>query len=325
MKPICLFLYSLAILGSQALAQDASPRTINDQQIKSKFEKLLGELKDDEKTPDPKSIQKQLKQRKHYHVELPRTQSLLASSGTTDVYQKRLDSVLCFGYIYKCDHCNLWHGNIAGGFVITDDGVAVTNYHVMDAANAGAFGAMTVDGKMHYVEEVLAASKADDLAIVKLSGSGFTPAPLMIDAPTGSKVIAISHPQGRFYTLSEGIISRYYRVGKGKGVQRVAITADFAKGSSGSAVFSATGDVIGVVASTNSIYYKKNADGVDQNLQMVVKSCIPTRSIMNLLSKKPAAEKRVAAKVEKPKSEKVEAAPETTATESVEDETSSEN
>ncbi len=66
-----------------------------------------------------------------------------------DVYDKRKASVLCFGNIYKCDNCNNWHGNLAGGFVITADGVAVTNYHVMENAKAGAFGAITYDGKVH--------------------------------------------------------------------------------------------------------------------------------------------------------------------------------
>ena len=44
-----------------------------------------------------------------------------------------------------------------------------------------------------------------------------------------------------------------------------------------------TGSVIGVVASTNSIYYNKT-EGIQRNLQMVVKSCIPTSSILALLN-----------------------------------------
>ncbi len=137
------------------------------------------------------------------------------------------------------------------------------------------------------VEEVLAASKRDDLAIVKLSGGDFTPAPIAEMARVGSNVIAISHPEGRFYTVSEGIVSRYYKQStrKGDGPARVAITADFAKGSSGCPVFNADGLVIAVVASTNSIYYSRDDEGHESSLQMVVKSCIPSSAILRLLTK----------------------------------------
>ena len=134
---------------------------------------------------------------------------------------------------------------------------------------------------------MLAASKRDDLAIVRLAGEGFVPAPITEAEPVGAKVIAISHPDGRFYTLSEGIISRYYKEnGRGRqtGAERLAITADFAKGSSGCPVFSESGAIIGVIASTNSIYYSKDKDGSDANLQMVIKSCIPSSAILKLLS-----------------------------------------
>ncbi|MFT4550277.1 MAG: serine protease Do [Verrucomicrobiales bacterium] len=310
MKPHLSFLILVAVLfGKAAIAQDANPKAVDDRQIKATFEKQLGRLKDEGKTPDPADLRKQMEKRKHHALELPRAQPLNASRGTAGVYQQRRDSVLCFGNIYKCDSCNKWHGNIAGGFVISEDGVAVTNYHVMEAAKAGAFGAMTTDGKVYQVEEILAASKADDLAIVKLAGNGFKPAPLVADTPVGSKVIAITHPQGRFYSVSEGIISRYYRQSerKGSGPERVAITADFAKGSSGSPVFSENGDVIGVVASTNSIYYDREKDGSQKNLQMVIKSCIPTRAILNLLSEakkeKPTEKEEAPEKKAEPKSE----------------------
>lgn len=284
-RPMTHLLLISALLLPQARAKDAAP-VIDDRQIRAQFESSLGKVKDAGETPDPQELQQQLKERGHHALELAPPAADAATMPTSAVYAARKESVLCFGNIYKCNKCNHWHGNIAGGFVISADGVAVTNYHVMENAEAGAFGAMTADGKLHVVKEVLAASKRDDLAIVQLDGDGFSPAPLSDSEPVGAKVIAISHPEGRFYTVSEGIISRYYKQverSNGPGADRVSITADFAKGSSGCPVFSASGAVVGVVSSTNSIYYDRTKDGDESNLQMVIKSCIPSSAILKLL------------------------------------------
>ena len=256
---------------------------INDLKIRSTFEKHLGKLRDDGKLIEANTLTTQLKAENHIQLRLPKTEETLPTPSS--VYQKNKKGILCFGNIYKCDRCDNWHGNIAGGFIISKEGLAVTNYHVMENSKASAFGGMTIDGKMYPVTKVLASSKRDDLAIVQLEGEDFHPLTIANGGDVGSGVTVISHPEGRFYTVSKGIISRYYtlRSGKEKGSHRMAITADFAKGSSGSAVFNDNGEVVGVVASTNSIYYNKK-DGIERNLQMVIKSCIPSGSILRLLN-----------------------------------------
>ena len=277
-------LLSLIALFPASLFADGFDEPVNDRAIKANFEKQLGALRDAEKVPDCADLAKQLKEQKHFPHELPPVVTP-AELDTASVYDACKDGVLCFGNIYKCDKCSNWHGNIAGGFVISEDGLAVTNYHVMENDKAGAFGAMTIDGKLFPVKEIVASSKADDLAIVRLEGEDFKPLTIAEGDSVGADVTVISHPQGRFYTVSEGIIARYFKAPtkkRGEVASRMAITADYAKGSSGSPVFNDDGAVIGVVASTNSIYYSKK-DGVDQNLQMVIKSCIPSGSILKLL------------------------------------------
>jgi serine protease Do len=302
MKPqLPLILISLFCANPLIHAQDAALKVISDSQIKIQFEKKLGALKDDNKTPPPEEILNQLKERTHHERELPpfaplrrNANQISPASTTADVYDQRSQSVLCFGHIYKCDKCDKWHSSIAGGFIITEDGIAVTSYHVVNMPKAGAFGAMTINGEVYAVQQVLAASKRDDIAIVKLAGQGFTPTPIKTNTGVGSKVITISHPEGRFYSVTEGIISRYYRrtTRRDGELERMAITADFAKGSSGSPVFSADGSVAGVIASTKSIYYREE-DGEQENLQMVIKTCIPGSAILKLLSPEKHAEEQI--------------------------------
>jgi hypothetical protein len=65
----------------------------------------------------------------------------------------------------------------------------------------------------------------------------------------------------------------------------MSITADFAKGSSGGPVFDEAGNVAGMVASTESVYYDTK-NGVRDNLQMVFKNCAPARSLLDLITVK---------------------------------------
>ncbi len=278
-----LLTLTLLTLTPGVLFADGFQSPINDLEIKANFEKRLGALRDQGKLPAPAELATQLKKQKQLSVKLPPTAA--NSSKTSSIYQQNKKGILCFGNIYKCDRCDKWHSNIAGGFIISKEGLAVTNYHVMENKKAGGFGAMTMDGKIYPVIKVVASSKRNDLAIVQLMGRDFHPLPIAEGDTVGSDVTVISHPEGRFYTVSKGIISRYYtlRGGNERGSPRMAITADFAKGSSGSPVFNQSGDVIGVVASTNSIYYNKS-EGVERNLQMVIKSCIPSGSILKLLT-----------------------------------------
>lgn len=199
------------------------------------------------------------------------------------IYAQNKPGVLVMAGIFKCDKCAHWHAGCASGFVLTDSGVAVTNYHVLNAPKNETLVAATDDGRVLPVQSVLAASEADDIAIVQLAGDHLQPLPLSADAPVGSKVCAISHPDGQYYTLTEGIISRYcMRSVKSTEVPQMAITADFARGSSGGPIFDDCGNAVGMVASTVSIYYT-NDNGKKENLQMVLKHCVPAASVLHLI------------------------------------------
>ena len=102
-------------------------------------------------------------------------------------------------------------------------------------------------------------------------------------APVGSAVSVISHPDGRFFCYTAGVVSRYMKIqAAGQTADAMAITADYARGSSGAPVLNSQGQVVAVVSSTESIYYTQ--EGQRQlNLQMVFRTCIPASSLLRML------------------------------------------
>ncbi len=201
----------------------------------------------------------------------------------SQIYSQNKSSVVVMAGIYKCDKCNNWHSACATGWIISESGAAVTNYHVVNAPGRETLVAATADGVVMPVQSVLAASEEDDVAIVQLGGDHLTPLALVPDAPVGSKICAISHPDAQFFTLTDGIISRYRtHTVKNTEVQQMAITAEFARGSSGGPIFDESGNVAGMVASTIGIYYTVE-NGKKDNLQMVLKHCVPAASILKMI------------------------------------------
>ena len=117
--------------------------------------------------------------------------------------------------------------------------------------------------------------------------SGMTPLPLGEAAEVGDKVRVISHPERRFFMQTSGGVARYHlreaRKG-GKASEWMSITADYAKGSSGGPVLSTRGAVVGMVSSTQSIYYgAPGGSDAKGPLQMVIKNCVPCKALRDLL------------------------------------------
>ena len=161
--------------------------------------------------------------------ELPPVNAL--SGGSTDLFTHARESVVVVSALYHCRKCVQLHATTASGFVIAREGIVVTNYHVVDDASVKTLVVMTPDRRVLPVEEVLAASLADDLAILKVAADDLVPLPLAASsaaAPVGSSVMVISHPDGQFYCCTAGIVSRYFKTrSDGEVVDAVAITAEY--------------------------------------------------------------------------------------------------
>ncbi len=253
----------------------------DDQRLEDRLRRQAEEMFEAKKTVPMATLVKQLDRRECRLTLAPAPAQRVTAA---ELYERARGSVLVMGRLYVCDKCKKRHVTTASGFVISESGACVTNYHVVNEATSLALVAMTADGRVLPVREVLAANKAEDVAILQLDGGGVRPLALGADPPVGSPVRVISHPDRRFYTLTEGIVSRRLTERRdGKDVPMMSITADFARGSSGAPVLDERGAVVGLATRTSSIYYDADKEGHKENLQMVIKNCVPARHVLALI------------------------------------------
>ncbi len=198
--------------------------------------------------------------------------------GSAKIYTQRKPGTLLVGHLWKCDDCANWHFGPATGFVLAK-GIAVTNYHVVDQQDKSTMVVASSKGDVYPVTEVLAANRKDDVAVLRFTGGDdLPPIPLAREVRIGTTIHVLSHPQGRLYLLTKGIVAGYYK----ENATRMLVTADYAQGSSGGPVLDGRGNIAGIVSATNSIYAE--AEGGDgRDLQMVEKLCIPVSRIRALI------------------------------------------
>jgi len=136
------------------------------------------------------------------------------------------------------------HGLEQGsGFVVSNDGTVLTNYHVIRGASRATakFG----DGTESEVAGVVAFDQNHDVAVLKLASppKAFLHMGDSDSLKVGQKVIAIGSPLGFQNTVSEGIVS-----GLRNGI--IQMSNPISPGSSGGAVFDRYGNVVGISVAT---------------------------------------------------------------------------
>ena len=141
------------------------------------------------------------------------------------------------------------------GFVVSDDGLIVTNAHVVD--QYPSVSVRLVNGQLHS-GRVLGRDETLDLAVIKVdSRQAWQPMTLgeAADIDVGDEVIALGFPLGdelgRDYTVTTGIVSSLRTYGS---VERIQTDAALNPGNSGGPLVDRDGRVIGVNTSTAADY-----------------------------------------------------------------------
>ncbi|MBL8692781.1 MAG: trypsin-like peptidase domain-containing protein [Planctomycetes bacterium] len=136
------------------------------------------------------------------------------------------------------------------GFVWSDQGYVVTNYHVIQDAS----GAVVTLEQENYEAELVGVAKDKDIAVLKIQAPPEKLKPLPLgsssDLQVGQKVFVIGNPFGLDKTLTTGVVSaigREIRAVTGRLIQGVIQTdAAINPGNSGGPLLDSAGRVIGV-------------------------------------------------------------------------------
>lgn len=138
------------------------------------------------------------------------------------------------------------------GFIIDPSGLIVTNYHVISKwfEQRNMTGRVKLDnGAFFVMEGILAIDRPNDIALVKVRGKNLPTVSInrQVRARQGEDVYVIGSPLGLESTVSQGIVSNIREGGI------IQITAAISPGSSGSPVYNARAEVIGVATSQTKI------------------------------------------------------------------------
>ena len=135
---------------------------------------------------------------------------------------------------------------VGSGFIITDDGLIVTNHHVIDSATQVTIKMASGE---EYDATIIGSDPLTDIALLDIEGTGFPTVSFgSSDAlRVGEEVIAVGSPFGLGGTVTSGIISAKSRnINSGPFDDFIQTDAAINRGNSGGPLFNMDGEVVGV-------------------------------------------------------------------------------
>jgi len=173
------------------------------------------------------------------------------------VYTQCVPSVVainCTGTAYNGFGQYAQTASSGSGFVLSEDGYIVTNYHVVEGSNS--IEICMYDGTT-YKAEYIGGNETNDIALVKVDAKNLPPVTIgsSSDLIVGDQVAAIGNPLGELAsTLTVGYISAKDRIVTSEGTQINMLQTDAAinPGNSGGPLFNMYGEVVGITSAKYS-------------------------------------------------------------------------
>ena len=150
------------------------------------------------------------------------------------------------------------------GFIITEDGYVVTNYHVVSGASSVQ---VTLYNGDTYDATVIGGDSDYDVAVLKINASGLQPVTLgeSADVNVGDTVLAIGNPLGELtFSMSQGIVSSCDRAINVDGTpfNMIQVDCSINPGNSGGPLMNLYGEVVGIVSAKYSTYSSTTVEGL---------------------------------------------------------------
>ncbi len=164
---------------------------------------------------------------------------------------------------------------MGSGFIISKDGLILTNNHVIDNAQAIT---VTLSDKEQYTAKVIGHDPKTDLAVLKIQPKESLPTVALGDSDAtrvGDWVMAIGNPFGLTNTVTTGIVSAKGRtIGAGPYDNFIQTDAPINPGNSGGPLFNMAGEVVGI----NTAIFSQSGGNVGIGFAIpvdLVKSLLP--------------------------------------------------
>ena len=175
------------------------------------------------------------------------TVSINCSSTTTNVFGQTTQSA-----------------SSGSGFIITEDGYVVTNYHVVSGASSVK---VTLYNGDTYDATVIGGDSDYDVAVLKIEATGLTPVTLgdSTDVNVGDTVLAIGNPLGELtFSMSGGYVSSCNRAINVDGTpfNMIQVDCSINPGNSGGPLMNLYGEVVGIVSAKYSSYSSTTVEGL---------------------------------------------------------------
>lgn len=196
----------------------------------------------------------------------------------TDVYAAYVDSTVA---IAKEGTVTNYFGQVSAtasvgtGFIITEDGYIVTNYHVIQNAEKLT---ITLNNGERYEASVVGFDSSNEVALIKIDATGLHPVSIgnSDELLVGETVCAIGNPLGELTnTLTIGVVSALDRSVNTDGTPINMMQTDCAinSGNSGGPLFDMNGNCIGI---TTAKYYGESIEGIG--------FAVPINDAMNIVA-----------------------------------------